>query len=73
MTTALSKFVSSEDGLGIKYIAIGTPKIFLTNRDKLISYSQIRTHFFKTLGELGLKNEFRDFLEISFDFLKGEK
>lgn len=73
MTTALSEFVSSEETLGIKHIAIGAPEISLTNGEKLMSYSEIRAHFFKILDELGLKDEFGDFLEISFDFLKGEK
>lgn len=73
MMTALSKFVSSEENLGTKHIALGTPEILLTDKDKLISWLKIRTHFFKVLDELGLKDEFRDLSEISFDFLKGEK
>lgn len=73
MVTALSKFVSSEEHLGIKHIALGAPETLLTDWDKLMSYAEIRTHFFRVLDELGLKDEFSDLFEISFDFLKGEK
>jgi hypothetical protein len=73
MMNALSKFVSLRDELGIRGIALGSPEISLTNTEKLMSYAKIRRDFLKILDELGLKNEFEDFLEINFDFLKGEE
>ena len=73
MMNALSGFASIRDELGIKGIALDWPEVFLTDKEKLMSYAKARRDFFEILDELGLKKEFKDFLEISFDFLKGEE
>lgn len=73
MMNALSRFASLRDEIGIKGIALDSPEVSLTDKEKLVSYAKARRDFLEILDELGLKKEFRDFLEISFDFLKGEK
>ena len=72
MMNALSMFVSSTEELGIKSIALGLPETSLANEEELRSYVITRIHFCKILDELEFKDEFKDFLEINFDFLKGE-
>lgn len=74
MMSALSAFVSLREELGIKSMVLGSPETSLTNKEELInSYAMIRMQFFKILDELGFKDEFKDFWETNFDFLKGER
>lgn len=72
MINALSMFLSSTEELGIKGIALSSPEAPLASEEELKSFAMIRMHFSKILYELEIKDEFRDFLEINFDFLKGE-
>jgi hypothetical protein len=72
MMNAISKFVSSRKELGIKSISLDSPETSLANEDELRTYTKIRGDFFRMLDELGLKDEFKDFLEVNLDFLKGE-
>ena len=72
MMNALSMFVSLREELNIKSIALGSPETSLTNEDELKLYTKTRIHFFEILDELEFKDDFKNFFEINFDFLKGE-
>lgn len=73
MMKALSMFVSLREELNIKSIALGSPETSLTDKEELGLYAEIRMHFKMILHELGFEDEFKDFLEINFDYLKGER
>jgi len=70
MMNALNVFVSFRGELGIEDIALDSPDVSLTNEGQLLLYAKLRSHFFEIVDKLGFGDEFKDFVEISLDFLK---